>query len=71
MTITITKTRDAAPCGDYVATAVDAAKAAAEFRMVAVVGRKTAIVWRDGRAETVTERRLAQLQAAHRFAADF
>jgi len=68
---TITKTRLAAPIGAYVATAVDAEKAAAEFRMVAVVGRKTAIVWQSGSSEVVTARRLADLQASHTFAADF
>jgi hypothetical protein len=71
MIATITQTRTAAPAGIYAPTSVDAAKAAADFRMVAIVGAKTAIVWKDGRSETVTARKLAQLQVVHSSAADF
>lgn len=71
MTATIAKTREAATAGIYAPTAVDAQKAAADFRMVAIVGRKTVIVWRDGRQEVVTDRALAGLMARHSCASDF
>lgn len=71
MSATITKTKDAQPMGEYVPTLVDARKAAADFRLTACFGSKNAIVWNDGRCETVTNRRLATLQASHAWATDF
>lgn len=70
-TATVTKTKSAQPAGVYVPTQIDAQKAAAEFRLTACFGNKNAIVWRDGRIETVSNRRLAKLQAAHTWATDF
>lgn len=70
MQATIIKTRDAQPMGQYQPTALDSAKADAEFRLIAV-GRKNTIVWANGRSEYVTDAKLAKLQAAHHWAADF
>lgn len=68
---TITRTRDARPMGAGAATDVDAAKAAAGFRLTACPGTRNAITWRDGRQEVVTDARLRKLQAAHSWATDF
>ena len=62
--------RKAQPMGEYKPTSVDAAKAAAEFRLTAV-GKKNTIVWANGRAEQVTDAKLTKLQAAHTWATDF
>lgn len=56
--------------GQYQPTDLDAAKADAEFRLIAV-GRKNTIVWANGRSEYVTDAKLAKLQASHHWAADF
>jgi hypothetical protein len=69
MATTITKTR-AANTRPYSPTAVDAAKADADFRLVDV-SFKNAIVWRNGTMEFVTDAKLAKLQAAHSWAVDF
>lgn len=72
MKATMTKTREFRPAGCAVRpTAVDEAKAAADFRIVDVSCRLKRIIWRDGRAEDVTARQLAKLQAAHTWATDF
>ena len=69
--MSITKTKDAQRMGQYKPTGVDAAKAAAAFRLVDVAGRLNFIVWSDGRGERVTDRQLAKLQSFHAWAADF
>jgi len=51
MNATFTKTRDAQPMGQYKPTAVDAAKATAEFRIVDVSCRLKRIVWHNGRQQ--------------------
>ncbi len=72
MICTITRTKEAQPCGVYKRTALDDAKDAADFRMVACWGHgKTDIVWKDGRMETVTERQLEKLQKTYTSACDF
>ena len=71
MQATFTKTRDAQPMGQYRATAVDARKAAADFRLVDVSCRLKRIVWADGRQQDVTARELTKLQADHTWATDF
>ncbi len=71
MNATFTKTRDAQPMGQYKPTAVDAAKATAEFRIVDVSCRLKRIVWHNGRQQDVTARELTKLQAAHTWAPDF
>jgi len=55
--------------GQYSPTAVDDAKAAADFCLLQV--GPNVIRWRDGRTERVTARQLAKLQAAHTWATDF
>jgi hypothetical protein len=70
-TATVTKTHDAQPMGVYAATAVDAVKVAADFRLLDVTGFKKHLRWRDGRDEFVTSRQLAKLQAIHSWATDF
>ena len=70
MQVTLVKTRDAQPMGEYKPTALDARKAAADF-LLTDVSCGNSIVWRDGRRETVTNRKLAKLQAAHTWACDF
>ena len=70
MTATCTLIRTAQPMGQYKETNIDATKAAAAFRLVAV-GSKNSIVWSDGRAELVSDSKLAKLQAAHTWATDF
>ena len=70
MQVNFIKTRSAQPMGQYKPTGVDAAKAAAEFRLIAV-GSKNTIVWADGRSDYVTDAKLSKLQAAHTWAADF
>lgn len=56
--------------GVYKATALDAAKKSAGFRLIAIGSRNT-IVWADGGSEMVTDAKLAKLQAAHTWSADF
>lgn len=70
-TAKIRKVKDAQPMGQYKPTPVDARKAAADFRLVDVSGAKNVIVWRDGRSERVSDRRLATLKASHSWATDF
>ncbi len=70
MTATCTLISTAQPMGQYRATGLDAAKAAAAFRLVAV-GAKNTIVWQDGRTELVSDSKLAKLQAANTWATDF
>jgi hypothetical protein len=67
--IRFVKTQSAQPAGEYKPTAIDAAKAAAEFRLLQV--SPNVIRWQDGRTERVTTRQLAKLQAAHAWACDF
>ena len=62
--------RKAQPMGEYKPTAIDAAKDAADFRLIAV-GKKNTIVWRNGTSELVTDNKLAKLQACHTWATDF
>lgn len=69
MQATITKTKSAQPMGQYQPTAIDAAKAAADFRLLQV--SPYVIAWKDGRRERVTERQLKKLQAAHTWTTDF
>jgi hypothetical protein len=64
------KVKDAQPMGQYQQTTIDAAKASAEFRLT-YVGKKHTIVWANGSTEQVTDAKLAKLQAAHTWAADF
>lgn len=70
MKTTISKIADAQPCGRYAPTAIDAAKAAADFRIIDMSGNPT-IRWRDGRQETITRRALKRLQSQHSWAPDF
>ncbi len=62
--------RKAQPMGVYNPTAIDAAKDAADFRLIAV-GKKNTIVWRNGASELVTDNKLAKLQSSHTWATDF
>lgn len=71
MKATCTKIQDAQPLGEYTPTQVDAEKKAADFRLLDVSTSNKLIRWRDGRAEYVTSRQLAKLQAAHSWATDF
>lgn len=71
MEATCTKIQDAQPLGEYTPTIVDDEKKAADFRLLDVSTSKKFIRWRDGRAEYVTARQLAKLQAAHSWAPDF
>ncbi len=66
----VRKVKSAQPTGQYVATGLDAAKMAAQFLVVAV-GTKNTIQWADGRTERVTDAKLAQLQNAHSWSANF
>ena len=66
---TITKTQDAQPVGVYEPTSVDAAKAAADFRVLSV--DPYVIAWKDGRTERVTSKRLYKLQNSYTWATDF
>jgi hypothetical protein len=67
--VTVTKTKEAQPMGEYKPTAIDVAKAAADFRIVQV--GPYVIVWKDGRTERVNARQLKKLQEKHTFATDF
>ena len=67
----MTKTQNAQQAGAYKATAVDASKAAADFRILDVSCRMKRIVWHDGTQQDVTEAQLKKLQAAHSWAPDF
>lgn len=69
MTASVIKTKSAQPMGTYQPTSVDAAKAAADFRLLQV--SPYFIAWKDGRRETVTSRQLKKLQATHTWATDF
>ena len=71
MRVIVKKVKDAAPMGEYKQTAIDAAKSSVDFRLVDVSGSKNFIVWKDGRGESVTSRRLQKLQAVHTWAPDF
>jgi hypothetical protein len=66
----VRKVQDAQPMGNYVATAVDAAKRAVDFRLTDI-GSKNTIIWKDGKVEMVTDRTLEKLQAKHTWAPDF
>jgi hypothetical protein len=55
----------------YQPTTVDAAKAAADFRVLDVSTARKFIAWNDGRREYVTARQLKTLQASHTWATDF
>lgn len=52
-------------------TAIDEAKAAADFRVIQIDRRGAVIDWCDGRREKVTTRRLEALQKSHTWAPDF
>lgn len=67
---TVRKTKTAQKQGAYQPTAIDAQKAAADFRLVSV-GKKNTIVWAGGVVERVTDARLVALQAALSYAVDF
>lgn len=67
--VTITKTQEAPPVGEYKPTSVDAAKDAADFRVIGV--SPFYVRWKDGRTEQVTSLQLKRLQAAHTWATDF
>lgn len=69
MKATCTKTQSAQTMGEYKPTAIDAAKAAADFRLLQVC--PCVIRWQDGRTETVTRPQLTKLQQAHTWATDF
>lgn len=70
MTTTCTLIKKAQPMGQYIPTATDAVKAAADFRVTACDSKNT-IVWQDGRCERITEAKLVKLQATHSWACDF
>lgn len=67
--VTFIKTQNAQPTGVYQPTTVDAAKGAADFRILQV--GPIVIRWQDGRTETVTKRQLAKLQTVHTSMTDF
>lgn len=68
--VTVRLVRKDQVAGQYKSTGLDADKKAAEFRLTSM-GKKNTIVWADGRAEQVTDARLAKLQASHSWACDF
>lgn len=70
-TAIMTKTQEAQQMGDYQQTDIDAAKAAADFRIVDVSCRLKRIIWRDGRRQSVNSRNLQKLQAQYIWATDF
>jgi hypothetical protein len=67
---TCTLISKAQPMGQYKPTGLDATKAAADFLVVAT-GSKTTIRWADGRAELVSDSKLAKLQSANVWSTDF
>lgn len=67
MEVTLTKIKSAQPMGQYQPTAIDAMKAAADFRLLDL----DTIRWKDGRTEFVTRAKLAKLQKSHTWATDF
>lgn len=67
MQATFTKTKSAQQMGEYQPTAIDDAKAAADFRLLDT----RTIRWRDGTTEYVTRAKLSKLQKAHTWATDF
>lgn len=69
MNATLTKTQSAQQMGEYKPTAIDAEKAAADFRLLQV--GPCVIRWRNGRTETVGRAQLAKLKKAHTWATDF
>lgn len=72
MSATITKTAEFMPQGCALRpTEIDAAKAAADFRILDVSCRLKVIAWRDGTRQRVTARELAKLQASHTWQTDF
>ena len=70
MSVTFVKTKDAQPMGEYKPTAIDVLKSNVDFRLTGV-GSKNTIVWKDGRTESVTDRKLDKLQRSHSWTADF
>lgn len=68
---TITKKKELQPTNVYQPTELDARKAAVDFRITSHCGSKAEIVWRDGRVEYVTRRRMEKLEALHTWACDF
>jgi hypothetical protein len=69
MNTQITKTLTAQTMGQYKTTSVDAAKAAADFRLISV--SPYIVAWNNGTTERVTARQLKKLQAEHTWSADF
>lgn len=67
MEATLTKIKSATQMGQYQPTAIDARKAAADFRILDL----NTIRWKDGRIESVTRAKLAKLQKLHTWATDF
>lgn len=66
----LVKTKDAQPMGEYKPTELDSKKKACDFLLTGV-GSKNRIVWADGKAEYVTDRRLQNLQNQFTWATDF
>ena len=60
---TMTKVQDAPQPGVYVPTKVDERKAEADFLLKQVCPNY--IRWKDGRGETVSDRKLEKLKAEH------
>jgi hypothetical protein len=69
MNTQITKTQNAQTMGTYQQTSVDAAKAAASFRLISV--SPYIIAWNGSSTERVTARQLKKLQGSHTWATDF
>lgn len=67
MEATFTKIKSAQPMGQYQPTAIDTAKASADFRLLDM----NTIRWQDGRTEYVTRAKLTKLQKTHTWATDF
>lgn len=68
--VSINYVKAAQVAGPYKRTAIDDFKALADFRIVSI-GNSNTIIWRDGRQESVTDRKLTRLQSAHTWATDF
>lgn len=56
--------------GEYKPTEIDTLKTNVDFRLVSV-GSKNTIVWKDGRSERVTDRKLEKLQKSNSWTTDF
>jgi hypothetical protein len=69
MNTQITKTQNAQTMGTYQQTSVDAAKAAASFRLISV--SPYIVAWNGGKTELVTVRQLKALQGSHSWTTDF